>query len=234
MAEALKLDRLRCPGCGGKTGTQIRKMCQTTAIVVSALFAAVSVCFLACISPPKDEIEFLHYPSEFFCENAGSRIDYQTDGKCAAYAVAYLLRHLGEKAEGEEVFPELKRPFGFASANSITDVFKQRGYQARACHGSTDTLKRRLTEGYPIIVFIRIPGDTHYAVVVGYDEQYIYLVDSLAENANASDTRYNRVMTTEDFEAVWENGTLLPDNIYIVVKAANRSFAKRYFAEHQH
>ena len=52
----------------------------------------------------------------------------------------------------------------------------------------------------------------------GYDEQHIYLVDSLAENANASDTQYNRVLPTEDFEAVWKTGTLLPDNIYITLE----------------
>ena len=34
-------------------------------------------------------------------------------------------------------------------------------------------------------------------------------------------TRYNRVLTTGAFEDVWENGTLLPANIYIVVKVAN-------------
>ena len=75
-----------------------------------------------------------------------------------------------------------------------------------------------MSEGNPIIVFIRIPGDTHYAVVVGYDEQHIYLADSLAENANASDARYNRVLKAEDFEAVWKTGTPLPDNIYIFIE----------------
>ena len=120
------------------------------------------------------------------------------------------------------LFPELKRTLGFVSANSIADVFEQHGYQAKACHGNVGTLKRRLSEGNPIIVFTRIPGDTHYAVVVGYDEQHIYLADSLAENANVSDARYNRVLTTEDFEAVWKTGTLLPDNIYITVTAANK------------
>ena len=181
-----------------------------------------SVCFLAYISPPEDEVEFFNYPSEFFCTTEGSRIDYQTDGKCAAYAAAYLLRYFGDKADGEELFSKLKRSLGFVSVNSITDIFERHGYQAEACHGSIDTLKQRLIEGNPIIVFIRIPGDTHYAVVVGYDEQCIYLVDSLAENANASDTRYNRVLTTGAFEDVWETGTLLPANIYIVVKAADR------------
>lgn len=204
--------------CGGKTRTQIRKICLTAAIIAIILSVAAAISFLAYISPPKDEVEFFDYPPEFFCASVGNRIDCQTDGKCAAYAAAYLLRHFEEDADGEALFPELKRPLGFASANSIVDVFERHGYQAKACHGSIDTLKQRLTGGKPIIVFIRIPGDTHYAVVVGYDEQYIYLADSLAENSNASDTRCNRVLTTEDFEAVWKTGTLLPDNIYITFK----------------
>lgn len=191
-------------------------------MLVIVLSIVASACFLAYISPPKDEVVFFNYPSEFFCESAGNRIDYQKDGKCAAYAAAYLLRHFGEKADGEELFPELKRPFGFVPANSIADIFEQHGYQAKACHGNIDTLKQWLMEGHPIIVFSRIPGDTHYAVVVGYDEQCIYLADSLAENANALDTRYNRALTTEAFEDVWETGTLLPDNIYIVVKTEDR------------
>ena len=208
----------RGPSCGGKPRAQIRKTCLTAAIIASILSVVAAISFLAYISPPKDEVEFLDYPPEFFCASVGNRIDCQTDGKCATYAAAYLLRHFGEAADGEALFPELKRPLGFASANSIVDVFERHGYQAKACHGSIDTLKQRLAGGKPIIVFIRIPGDTHYAVVVGYDGQYIYLADSLAENANASDARYNRVLTTEDFEAVWKTGTLLPDNIYITFK----------------
>ena len=177
--------------------------------------------FLASIRPPKDEIDSFDYPPEFFCTNAENRIDYQTDGKCAAYAAAYVLRHFGEDADGETLFPELKRPFGFVSANSIVEVFEQHGYPARACHDSIASLKQRLTEGYPIIIFLQIPGDTHYAVVVGYDERHIYLADSLAEIANASDARYNRVLTTEAFEAVWKTGTLLHDNIYIIFQGAD-------------
>ena len=105
-------------------------------------------------------MEAFDYPPEFFCASSENRIDYQTEGKCAAYAAAYLLRRFGEDTDGEALFPELKRTLGFVSANSIVDVFERYGYQAKACHGSVDTLKQRLTEGNPIIVFIRIPGDT--------------------------------------------------------------------------
>ena len=197
---------------------QLRKICLTAVSIAIMLSIAAVICFLVSISPPKDEVMSIAYPPEFFCADAGNRIDYQTDGKCAAYAAAYLLRHFGEETDGEVLFPELKRTLGFVSANSIVDVFARHGYQAEAFHGNVGTLKQRLAEGNPIIVFIRIPGDTHYAVVVGYDEQHIYLADSLAENANASDTRYNRVLTTEEFKVVWKTGALLPDNIYIVVK----------------
>lgn len=201
--------------------TKIRKIGLTTSIITIIFFIVSSVCFLISISPSKDDVESYNYPSEFFCENVENYIDYQTDGKCAAYASAYLLRHFGEKTNGEELFSEMKRSFGFVSTNSITNVFKQHGYQSKAYHGSVDTLKQRLIEGNPIIVFIRIPKDTHYAVVVGYDKQYIYLVDSIKEFANASDTRYNRVLYTSTFENAWKTKTLLPNNIYIVVKSIN-------------
>ena len=103
-------------------------------------------------------MEAFDYPPESFCASSENRIDYQTDGKCAAYAAAYLLRHFGEDTGGEALFPELKRTLGFVSANSIVDVFEQHGYQAKACHGSIDTLKQRLSGGNPIIVFTQIPG----------------------------------------------------------------------------
>ena len=185
------------------------------AIVLTGMAAA---CFLASISPPKDEMDGFDYPPEFFCKTEENRIDDQNGGKCAAYASAYLLRHFGEDASGEELASEIGRIFGFVPAGSVAGAFRRRGYQAQARHGSMDTLKQRLTDGNPILVFVRISGDTHYAAVVGYDEQCVYLADSLKENANASDARYNRVLTTEAFEEIWETGTLLPDNIYIVVK----------------
>lgn len=196
---------------------KMRKICTIVAIIAIVLFIVAAGGFILYVSPPEDDVDVFDYPTEFFCKAEENRIDYQTDGKCAAYASAYLLRRLGENLSGEELAPEIDRIFGFVPANSIASVFEKRGYKAEARHGSVDTLKQRLTSGNPIIVFIRIPGDTHYAVVVGYDEQNIYLADSLEANANATDSRYNRALTTEKFETVWKNGTILPDNVYIVV-----------------
>ena len=222
-----------------KRSKQIRKICLIVAIIVIVMFVATAASFLAGISPLEDDIDVFDYPPEFFCKTEENHIDYQTDGKCSAYATAYLLRHFGENADGEELFSEFKRPFGFVSAKNVTNVFVRHGYQAKACRGNVDTLKQRLLEGNPIIVFIKIPSDTHYAVVVGYDERYIYLADSLFKNADttsAQHNRYNRVMTMKDFETVWKTGTPLPDNIYIVVSrkqsnAENAEKPKKFFAQ---
>ena len=87
----------------GRSGTeimQIRKKCLIAIRIAIILSIAAAIRFLAYISPPKDEVEALQYPPAFFCANVGNRIDCQTDGKCAAYAAAYLLRSFGEEADG--------------------------------------------------------------------------------------------------------------------------------------
>ena len=72
-------------------------------------------------------MEAFDYPPEFFCASSENRIDYQTNGKCAAYAAAYLLRGFGEDTDGEVLFPELKRTLGFVSANSIVEAHHAKG-----------------------------------------------------------------------------------------------------------
>ena len=191
-------------------------------IILIAVFALLGLavgavfCFVG-IHPPKDRITDPNYPLEFFCTGGENRIDYQTDGNCAAYATAFVLRSLGEQTDGEKIVPEIKQLFGFVPAKSIVRVFEKHDFSAKAYHGDVDTLKKRLSGGVPVIAFLSIPNDTHYAVVVGYDTQYFYLVDSLPENKNADENQYNRKLTIEAFEKVWKTDTVLPDNIYIVV-----------------
>lgn len=193
------------------------------ALLVLAVFALLSLtigavlCF-AKIHPPKDRITDLNYPPEFICDSGENRIDFQTGDNCAAYAAAFVLRSLGKQTDGGRIAPEMGRIFGFVSADSIVRVFEKHGFSANAYHGDVDTLKKRLSGGVPVIVFLSIPNDTHYAVVIGYDTQYFYLVDSLPENKNTDGTQYNRKLTTEEFEKIWRTDTVLPDNVYIVVK----------------
>ena len=197
-----------------------RKIILTIAFVHLGIAVCAALCFVR-MNPAKDSVTALNYPPEFFCDSGENRIDFQTDGNCAAYATAYVLRSLDEQTDGETIAPEIKRFFGFVPANSIVRVFEKHGFSARAYRGDTDTLKQRLSGGVPIVVFVSIPNDTHYAVVVGYDAQYFYLVDSLPENKNADGIQYNRKLTTEEFEKIWRTDTVLPDNVYIVADRLN-------------
>ena len=193
-----------------------RKKAAVVAIVV-VLLAAAAAAYLVEINPPKDDGEYGAPPAAYFCETSGNHIAQQTDGKCAAYASAYVLRHFGEPADGEIVYPEIRRTLGFVSAKNIAAFFEARGYSAQAYHGDIVTLKQRLTAGVPVIAFVSIPNDTHYLVVVGYDAQYLYLADSLPQTADGGETPYNRRLTTAEFEAIWHTDTPLSDNIYVVV-----------------
>ena len=185
-------------------------------IAVILLAAVAAAYFIMEINPPKDDGGSAALPTAYFCETGGNYIAPQTDGKCAAYAAAYVLRHLGQRADGETVYPEIRRTLGFVPAKSIAAFFEACGYAAQAYHGDVISLKQRLTAGVPVIAFVSIPGDTHYLVVVGYDAQYLYLADSLAQTAD-SGAAYNRRLTTAEFEAIWHTTTPLSDNIYIVV-----------------
>ena len=185
--------------------------------MAAVLLAAAAAAYFMEINPPKDDGASGTPPAAFFCENHGNYIAQQTDGKCAAYASAYVLRHFGEHSDGETVYPEIKRTLGFVPAKSIAAFFEAHGYSAQAYHGNLATLKQRLTAGVPVIAFVSIPGDTHYLVVVGYDAQYLYLADSLPQTADSGEIPYNRKLTTAEFEAIWHTDTPLSDNIYIVV-----------------
>ena len=192
-------------------------------ITILALLSLAVGAALCCakIHPPKDCISGLNYPPEFLCDSGENRIDFQTEGNCAAYATAFVLRSLGKQTDGERIAPEMGRIFGFVPADSIVRVFEKHGFSAKAYHGDVDTLKKRLSGGIPVIVFLSIPGDTHYAVAVGYDAQYFYLVDSLPENENTDENQYNRKLTTKEFETIWQTDTMITDNIYIVANCLN-------------
>ena len=146
-----------------------------------------------------------------------NHIDFQMENECSAYASAYVMRHLGRQVAGSELYNDIHRVFGFVSVNSVVSLLQSYGYAAKAYHGDNNTLKQRLISGVPIIAFIRTPDDTHYVVVVGYDENFIYLVDSISDNVNANGGWYNRKLSTEEFDEIWRTNIYPVKNIYIVI-----------------
>ena len=186
------------------------------ALFACVILAATAVILLPTVYTSMDSIAEYTAPERYMIDS-DTRIDYQNNDQCAAYAAAYVLRCFGEDISGGELSADVGRVFGFVPPYSVAKLFKDRGYIAKAYHGDIDMLKQRLSEGDPVIVFIRVPHDTHYAVVTGYDEEYLYLADPMAENTNADGKGYNRRIGIEEFTDLWKTHTLLDNNVYITV-----------------
>lgn len=168
--------------------------------------------------PKKDILRTDALPREFKIDADGNYIDFQTENACSAYASAFVMRHLGKQTVGPELYGGIHRILGFVPVSSVVSLFQNYGYNAAAYHGDMDTLKGRLLHGVPVIAFVSIPGDTHYVVIVGYDEDFVYLADSIPENTNADGGWYNRKLTTGEFEQIWRTNMYPVKNIYIVAE----------------
>lgn len=167
--------------------------------------------------PLKDNIQIVDLPLEFSIDAVNHYIDFQTDNECSAYASAYVMRHFGEQITGAELYGDIRRMFGFVPVSSVVSLFRNHGYTAKAYHGDIGTMKQRLVSGVPVIAFTRIPNDTHYVVIVGYDENFIYLADSISAHTNANGGWYNRKLGTAEFEEIWRTNMYPVENIYIVI-----------------
>lgn len=173
------------------------------------------------ISPKQDQIDTHELPQTYFIET-WNRMDMQENNECAAFSSAFVLRHIGEEADGNDLYKKYpgKLIDGTISPKGILLFFRQRGLKASFFTGSATTLKKRLTQGTPVIVFIRVFPDKrylHFVPVVGYDEKHFYLADSLNHTINSDHALYNRKIGISELEAVWKTWVPGYINSYIVV-----------------
>lgn len=147
---------------------------------------------------------------------------FQSGADCSGYAAAYVLRNQGFEVEGAELYEEFDRFFGYVAVHNIVDKLKEYEIKAHAYHGNMETLKCRLNQGKPVVALVTItidrPNGLHYLAVVGYDEEYIYAADSTRPATNVYDKKqYNRKLTYEQFEEIWDTDIYPVNNVYIVV-----------------
>lgn len=173
------------------------------------------------VTPREDTIDTSDLPTSFMIESDTNFVEYQTGKDCAGYATAYVLRHLGEEVEGRHLYKEMSFKVGKGVAlGGVRKAFADYGYDATSYTGTLDTMKKRLTMGKPIVAFVTI-GEIgrHYVVVVGYDEEYIYLADSTGAAKNIFQNNWmNRKVTYEEFEQLWQTNIYPVNNIYTVVE----------------
>ncbi len=173
-----------------------------------------------------------------------SYFEFQETGACAGFSSAFLLRHLGQAATGNEAIKEV--PFTYANGaafpKGITGFFKKKGMKVKPYSGNFAALKNEICRGNPVIVVIRsFPRKSylHFACITGYDEENFYLADSIRswvnvdkvgnpiqpseETASTCDEEvyYNRVVPIKIYKQLWNTSMLkmpLYRNIFFVMK----------------
>lgn len=137
-----------------------------------------------------------------------NRFEMQSGNQCADFAAAYLLRHLDIEKDGDRLYEVIsnKMKDGCVRPKGILKLLSQYGFQAKYCVGNITALKKEVSKGSPVIVLIRTWKNQnwlHFVPVVGYDENYIYIAESLKELINCNERYYNRKIAVGEFRKLW-------------------------------
>ena len=142
-----------------------------------------------------------------------NRIDAQEGNSCSGYAIAYILRHYGISAHGNEIYSKLphKMKNGYVYPKEVKRMLEKFGFHVKYCAGNLHALRNEVSKGNPVIVFMKVRKDKdwlHYVPVVGYDEDNIFMAESLAELVNCNENTHNRKVCIEDFKRLWNTSML--------------------------
>ena len=148
------------------------------------------------------------YKREFMLKTP-NRFDYQTGTECSGFSSAYVLRSFGIEADGRELYAKIpyKIPGGAVLPGVLRKEISRRGLKVRYVKGNLETLKADLSEGKRVIVFIRTRTDKrwlHFVPIVGYDEENIYIAESMGSLVNCKEEHSNRRLTNEEFLKFWD------------------------------
>ena len=137
-----------------------------------------------------------------------NRFDYQKNTECSGFSVAFVLRSYGVEANGNDFYAGI--PFKMPGGAVVPVVLKREiikhGLKAEYVKGDLDTLKADISDDKRIIVFMRTRLGKrwlHYVPIVGYDEENVYIAESMKSLANCQDENYNRKLTSQEFLKYW-------------------------------
>ena len=143
----------------------------------------------------------------------------QEHNECGAMSSAFVLRFYGENAKGLELYDQIeeKNPDGTINPKPLKNFWdKKRGYKMNVFKGDAAALKNAVSHNIPVIVLINCPGGWHYVPVVGYDQSFVYIQDSVPSFRNSSGAT-NRKESWKDFEALWN--VVLPNSARLMFVA---------------
>lgn len=155
----------------------------------------------------------LQCKTQEFVITKANRFEMQTGNQCAGFAAAYLLRHLDIEKDGDSLYDVMpnKMKDGCVRPKGIIRLLSTHGVKAKYCAGNITALKKEVSKGRPVIVMIRTWENQnwlHFVPVVGYDENHIYIAESLKELVNCNERYYNRKIAVGVFRKLWNTSML--------------------------
>ena len=157
---------------------------------------------------------------------AQNRMDYQKTTECSGFSTAYVFRSFGMEADGNDIYAKIKRKLinGAVLPGTLKREIRGYGYEAKYLKGSLEDLKADLCEGKRIIVLVKTRLDKnwlHYVSIVGYDEENVFVAESLDYLTNCEEKCYNRKLSNEEFLKFWDTREwYMPfyKNTYLVIE----------------
>lgn len=196
---------------------------QTKRISIGRIISLVLVVIFIVLLARKTYIG-LSVPKSYMIRTA-NHFDYQRNLECSGYSTAYVLRSLGDDANGLEIYKALeKNNDGTVDPDVLMSYLRNQGYDANRILGDLKDLKKALMKGVPVIAMVRItPGSPyyHYLPVVGYDEEYYYTADSLKYLITGEEEYYNRKISVDDMEKMLST-EFCDEYIYFTISKENQ------------
>jgi len=148
------------------------------------------------------------YAKEYILESP-NYMAYQKTTECSGFSTAHVFRSFGLEAEGNQIYANIKHKMKNGAVMPRTLKKFIRGYDLEVNYvkGSLESLKTDLSEGKRMIVFIKTRLDKnwlHYVSVVGYDEENIFIAESMYSLKNCETKYYNRKLSNEEFMKYWD------------------------------
>lgn len=202
-------------------------LCTIVAVgwVVLLVLSSIYLNWYGTLLPKLDVVSTKDIPSSYINET-NNIFEYQEENDCAAYAMAYVMRNHGESAQALRVYRSLipKNDDGTVAAGVVAKSLRDKGYTSDYGYGSIESLKAHVSSGNPVIVYLHSSHNSatyHFSVVVGYDEDNIYLADSYMFTGEMvyDQKHYNRVLSIDSFEDLWTvSGSKLGNHFYITAE----------------
>ena len=175
------------------------------------------------LEAPQPYVSQHKHPSKYII-SPNPAPDTQSTFECAGCSSAYLLRFYGEDVNGVELFHQPTFPCKHSEGaypKCFKVLFEEQytDYTAEYYTGTTDDLKDAVSQGTPVIVLLFNGKTLHYVPVVGYDEEHIFIQDSVDEYRNVDDSKdFNRSVETAVFDKMWNIPLESCERLFVIVR----------------